>query len=105
MSGKAEKTMFAVLKRRWGKKEESDNQVQFLENYWKSTSRACRHWVQKNKGDEYWPANIFFKNKSCKIKLISFLEKVTSPGDKGRAADILKFILSQASDLLYLTFS
>lgn len=48
---------------------------------------------------------IFFKNKSCKIKLISFLEKVTSPGDKEKTADVLKFILSQASDLLYLTFS
>lgn len=44
----------------------------------------------------------FLKNKSRKIKLISFVEKVMSPGDKLKTADVLNFILTQAFDYYLL---
>lgn len=92
------------FKKGGGKREESDNQF----NSWKNTGRDNPELADTGFGrtkEMNTGQQIFFKNKSCKIKLISFLEKVTSPGDKEKTADVLKFILSQASDLLYLTFS
>lgn len=104
MTGKAEKRIFTFLKRE-GVKEKSQMMSsvpgKILEELIQSLQdTGFGRTKEMNTGQQ-----IFFRNKSCKIKLISFLEMVTGPGDKEKTADVLKFILSQASDLLYLTFS
>jgi len=104
MTRKAEKRIFTFLKRELGKEK---SQIISL-NSWKNTGRDNAELADTGFGrtkEVNTGQQIFFENKSCKIKLISFLEKVTGPEDNEKTADVLKFILSQASDLLYLTFS
>lgn len=104
MTGKAEKRIFTFLKREVGK--EKSQIISF--DSWKNTGRDNPELADTGFGrtkEMNTGQQIFFKNKSHKIKLIFFLEKVTSPGDKEKTADVLQFILTQASDLLYLTFS
>lgn len=47
-----------------------------------------QHALDLKEQRRYW-LTIFFKSKTFKIKLISFLEKVMSPGDKEKTADVI----------------
>lgn len=58
-------------------------------NSWKNTERENPELADTGFGrtkEMNTVQQIFFKNKSCKIKLISFLEKVTSPGDREKTS-------------------